>query len=128
MATAKKEIHVTTLADNSALLLAEACKLNKEGKVIEKRISEIKVALGKLKLAAGKYVNDAGDTLGISETPKFEDLNPKTVFDYLKKNKLMVHFPNVVKVQMTELKKVVPELVIKRWQKPLDPIQRWTFK
>ena len=116
----------TTFDDKQSLLLAEASKLNKAKKEIEDRLKEIKILFGPL--AKGRYKNAAGDELTISETERFTEISAKTLFDYLKKNKLMVHFPALVKVQITPLKKVVPESVFSRWRKPLVNTTRWIFR
>jgi hypothetical protein len=116
----------TILEGKKALLLAEACKLNKIKKDAEDRLKEIKTELD-LK-EAGKYKNEAGDRLTIAETEKFSEINPKTVFDHMKKERMLVHFPSVVKVQITPLKKVVPETIFNRWRKKLSPTLRWAFK
>ena len=115
----------TQLEGTQALLLAEACKINTVKKEIEGRLKEIKEELS---LSKGSYKNSAGDKLTISETEKFTEINSKKVFDYLKKNKMMASFPGTVKVQLTPLKKVVPESTYNKWRKPLDPISRWIFK
>ncbi len=110
----------------SALLLAEGCKLKKEIKLRTERLTEIKE---ELKISnAGTFRNEAGDELVISKTEKFTEISPKSVMAYLKKNKMANRFPETVKVQLTPLKKIVPESIIKRWRKPLDPILRWTWK
>lgn len=116
----------TTLTGEKALLLAEGCKLDKEKKVIEKRLKKIKETFSNEK--PGTYKNKAGDQLTISETDTFTEINPKTVFEYLKRNKMMVHFPSTVKVQITPLKKVIAESVFSKWRTKLDPIKRLSFK
>ena len=109
-----------------ALLVAEGCKLNKEKKGIDTRLAEIKDELS-LKVA-GTYTNEAGDKLVISETEKFTDIQPKSVMNYLKKNKMASRFPETVKVQITALKKLVPETVIQKWRTSLDSTLRWSWK
>ena len=118
---------MTTLFDDKqSLLLAEASKLNKAKKEIEDRLKKIKILFGPLE--KGKYKNAAGDELTISETLKFTEIDPKKVFAYLKKDKRMSSFPGTVKVQLTPLKKVIPESVFAKWRKPMDSIMRWSFK
>jgi len=118
----------TILKGREAILLAEACKLDTQKKAAEERIKAIKEELTALGISKGKYKNEAGDSLTIAETEKWTDINPKTVFEYLKKERMLTHFPSTVKVQLTPLKKIVPETVIARWRKPLDPITRWSFR
>lgn len=114
------------LEGQKALLLAEGCKIRKEMKVLEERLAEIKdeMDLGK----KGTYKNSAGDSLVIAETEKFSEISPKAVLDYLKKQKMSSRFPETVKVQLTPLKKIVPESMIDKWRIPLDSILRWTWK
>ena len=114
------------LKGRKALLLAEGCKIKRQMKMHEERLKEIRSELGFD--SAGIYRNEAGDELVISETEKFTEISPKSVLNYLKKNNMASRFPETVKVQITPLKKLVPETVINRWRKPLDPILRWTWK
>jgi len=116
----------TTLTGRKALLLAEGCKLKKQAKAIEERLSAIKDEMGPLH--AGDYRNDAGDELQVAETEKFSDISPGIVLTYLKKMRMADRFPEIVKVQITALKKVVPDSVIEKWRVPLDSIYRWTWK
>ena len=114
------------LKGKKAVLLAEGCKLKKEIRAREERLKEIKKQIN-LK-ETGTYRNEAGDTLVVSETEKFTDIAPKNVLNYLKKNGMISRFPEVVKVQLTPLRKLVPEKVINRWRKPLGSITRYSWK
>ena len=109
-----------------AVLLAEGCKLKKEMKVRDDRLKEIRKEIGITE--SGTYRNEANDSLVISETEKFTEISSKTVMAWLRKKQMVNRFPETVKVQLTPLKKIVPETIIKRWRKPLDPILRWTWK
>lgn len=114
------------LKGKNALLLAEGCKLNKQKKELEKRLEAIKEEMG-LK-DEGTYTNEAGDELNIAEVEKFTDIEPKKVLTWLKNNGMSARFSECVKVQLTPLKKLVPESVYTKWRKPLDPSTRWTWK
>jgi hypothetical protein len=109
-----------------ALLLAEGCKLNKQKKEIENRLKEIKTEID-FKIP-NTYRNEAGDELVLSETERFTDVLPEDVRSYLKKNRLGKHFFGCVKVNITSLKKVMPETVINAYRKPLDSVMRFTWK
>ena len=109
-----------------ALLIAEGCKLNKERKLLEKRLNEIKVELSFKK--DGNYNNEAGDVLQIAKTEKFTEIEPKRLYTYLKKLNKSHSFFRVVKVQLTELKKVIPETAINKMREELDPTLRWSWK
>lgn len=114
------------LKGKKALLLAEGCKIKKELKIKEERLNEIKNEININE--SGTYRNEAGDELVIAETEKFSEISPGTVLTYLKKKKMSNRFPEIVKVQITPLKKIVPESMINRWRTPLDSILRWTWK
>jgi len=114
------------LEGDDALLLAEACKLNKEKKAAEKRIKKIKTELG-LK-DAGEYVNKAGDTLVLSLADKFTEIDPEKLFAKFVKNRKKKKFWTVVKVQLGALEKVVPASSIKKMREKLDPTKKWSFK
>lgn len=122
---AKAIVKTVTLKDKKALLLAEACKIDKEKKKIEARLIEIKT---ELVLEVGTYTNAAKDALTISESTKMAPINPKRVFFYMKKNNLKAEYWKCVKTQLTELKKQVPAKIIKKWERKIEPIKRWTFK
>lgn len=114
------------LQGKKALLLAEGAKLNKVKKEAEKRLSEIRAELDIKE--AGTYKNEAGDMLAVSVMVKFSDIDPKNVMSYLKKMKMAARFPDVIKVQLTPLRKIVPESIINKWQIPLDPIIKFSWK
>lgn len=114
------------LKGRKALLLAEGCKVKKQMKEAEERLKEIKDEMD-LK-NPGTYKNEAGDELVINETEKFSEISPVTVLNYLKKKGMASRFPETVKVQITPLKKVVPESMIDKWRTPLDSILRCTWK
>ncbi len=113
------------LSGNKALLLAEACKLNKEAKEITKRLSEIKTELD---LDVGSFSNEAKDTVTISESVKMSPIEPKKVFLYMKKNDLRAEFWKCVKIQLTELRKQVPEKIVTKWERKIGTTKRWVFK
>ncbi len=114
------------LKGRKALLLAEGCKLKKEAKLLEERLKEIRIEIGFD--SAGTYRNEAGDELVIAETTKFSEISPRTVLSYLKKKQMSNRFPEIVKVQITALRKVVPDSMVDKWRKPLDGILRWSWK
>lgn len=124
MAKVKKETFV--LEGKEALLLAEGCKQNKIKKEAESRLAEIRDEIGLKK--EGVYTNSAGDKLDVSTLPKFSDVNPKDVLDYLKKIKMTARFPEVIKVQITPLRKIVPESTIDGWRVELDPTIKFSWK
>lgn len=114
------------LEGDNALLLAEACKLNKTKKAAEKRLKAIKKEMG-LDVAAD-YENKAGDTLALTFSDKFTDVEPEKLFNLFVKNRKKAKFWGVVKVQLGELVKIVPESSIAKMREKLDPTAKWTFK
>jgi len=135
MVKVKKEINgklqkdgTILLKGKKALLLAEACKLNKTKKEAEKRIKVIKTEMG-LK-NPGEYVNEANDKLVLSESTKFSDVDARKLFlKFKKKSKAMEKlFFSIIKVQIGPLEKILPETAINKLRVKLDPIKKWAFK
>ena len=116
---------MTLLKGKPALLLAEACKINKEIKDKTARLGAIKEELA---LEKGSYVNEANDSLTISESNNLAPIDPRKAFLYMKKNDLRAEFWKCVKIQLTELRKQVPEKVVAKWERSIGTTQRWTFK
>lgn len=114
------------LKGRKALLLAEGCKVKKELKKSEERLKEIRKELDLNN--SGTYKNEAGDELVIGKTENFSEISPVTVLSYLKKKRMSSRFPETVKVQITPLRKVVPESMIDKWRTPLDPTFKWSWK
>jgi len=124
---AKAKVKKTYMLEGkNALLLAEGVKFNKIKKDAEKRLSEIKEKIGIKE--EGIYKNEVGDILDVSVMDKNSDIEPKKVLAYLKKMKMTSRFSEVIKVQITPLKKIVPESVIEGWQIKLDPIIKYSWK
>jgi len=98
------------LKGKKALLLAEGCRIRKEQKILDERLGKIKAELGLT--AKGTYTNGSGDELVIAETEKYSEISPKTVLDYLKRKNMASRFPEIVKVQIVPLRKVVPDSMI----------------
>lgn len=114
------------LEGEKALLLAEACKVDEKIKILQTKLKELKEGLDLDE--PGTYVNDVNDTLVLGQTIKYSEIAPKSVMAYLKKNKMASRFPETVKVQLTPLKKLVPEPVIDRWRHEIGKSLRWSFK
>ena len=96
------------LKGEEALLLAEACKLDKQRKDAEKRLKEIKKAFTDLK-EKGEYSNSAGDHVIVSFRDKYTEMEPKEVQKLLKSKKLGKYFWKCVKIALTETKKYLTE-------------------
>jgi len=114
------------LKGKKALLLAEACKLNKTKKDAEKRIKKIKIEMNLSK--TGEYVNEANDILVLSESDKFSDIDTKKLYKRFVSRKRTCEYFGVVKVQIAPLLKIMPESIIKKLRYKLDPITKWSFK
>jgi hypothetical protein len=122
----KKEEHSFLLTGDKALLIAEGCKINKQKKDIEKRLTEIKKDLDLN--VAGDYSNSAGDVVNVSLVSKFTDPDPKEFYSIMKKKKLGKFFWNCVKVGITEAKKYTTEKELNNLRTELDPTKKFTFK
>lgn len=120
------------LKGEKAELLAEACKLDKEIKKSKKRLDKIKVLLDLDKtkdlVKAGEYVSEAGAKLVITHAEKFTDVDPEKLYNLFVKNRKKKKFFTVVKVNLTNLKKLIPESSIKKLRSPLDSTVKWSFK
>lgn len=116
------------LKGTKALLLAEACKLNKTKKDAEKRIKKIKAEIDLNK--TGEYKNEADDRLVLSESDKFSDVDARKLYlKFKRKSKAMeMKFFSIVKVQIGPLEKIMPKSIIEKLRIKLDPIQKWSFK
>jgi hypothetical protein len=114
------------LTGDKALLLAEGCKLNKQKKEIDKRLTEIKKSLEFEK--AGDYSNSAGDVVNFSLVPKFSEPDPKEFHSVMKSKKLTKFFWGCVKVGITEAKKFLTEKELDKLRTELDPTKKYTFK
>ena len=114
------------LKGKKALLIAEGCKLNKIKKDAEKRLKQIKNELDIT--VEGTYKNEANDTLVVSIADNFTDIDPMKVLAYLKRIKMAGRFTETIKVQITPLKKIVPESIIAKWRSSLDPTTKFSFK
>jgi tetrahydromethanopterin S-methyltransferase subunit G len=122
----EKEPNPFMLSGEKALLVAEGCKLDKQKKDIEKRLTEIKKALDFKK--AGEYSNSAGDRIVVSIRDNYTNIVPKELYSTMKKKKLGKFFWGSVKVALTEAKKYLTEKEIDSLRKKLDPIKIYSFK
>lgn len=107
-------------------LLAEACKLDKQKKKAEKRLKEIKKAMGFTD--AGDYVNDKGNRLVVSHADNFSDIDPEELYNLFVKKKKKKKFFTTVKVQLGILKKLIPQTKIDDMREELDPTVKWSYK
>ncbi len=114
------------LEGDDALLLAEACKLDKSKKAADKRLKEIKIDLDLF--LAGDYTNKAGDTVKVSSSAKKSEIDPLELFRLFKGKKIVKRFWSCIKVQLTPLKKVIATTEIEALQTDLDPIIKYSFK
>ena len=111
---------------DDALLLAEACKLDKQQKAIKKKFDKVKKQLAFT--VKGEYTNKAGDKVVVSVTPKKSDIDPKELYDHMVEKGLTKRFWGVVKAQITPLKQVIPQSEIDDFQHVLDDVVKCTFK
>lgn len=96
------------LTKAQGVLLAKGCDLDKNIKSQKKELDAIKKKLEKL--GSGTYTNSMGDVMLISETDKFTDIEPITLYEFLKKLRKSKEIFKCVKVQLTPLKKLLSVL------------------
>jgi hypothetical protein len=116
------------LKKDKAILLHRAAAIKSEIKELEKEFKKVKKQLDLNK--KGTYTTKLKDpvTLVIGETKNYSDIDSHLLFKYMKEQKQLKHFWGCVKVQMTNIKKFVPESRFSAWRKELDPILKWSFK
>lgn len=108
-------------------LLIKGQKIKKELRELEKELKEVKARF--LGLVKGTYMtSDKEIRLVIGETKVYSEIDSHLLFKYMKEEKMLKHFWNCVKAQLTIIKKHVPETKISNWRKELDPSLRWTWK
>jgi hypothetical protein len=123
----KTNVDPFRLTGDDALLLAEACKLDKQRKEAEKRLKEIKKSLVAIE-KVGQYYNDAGDKLDFSERDNYTPIDSKELYEVMKKQKVGKFFWSCVKPNLTDVKKYVSETKINKLRKKLDPTPVFSFK
>ena len=114
------------------ILKGEKAKLLKKGVALKQKIKDNTEALEKIKKELnlseiGTYTNKNGDKLKITSVTGYSEIDPFLVFKHMKKNSMKKNFWKCVKVQLTELKKHVPEKKIEKWRKKLNDTSRWTW-
>ena len=122
----KQHQGMNLLENSKGLLLAEGCKLDKRKKAAEKRLKEIKKELDLTQ--KGDYTNRSGNIVKVTVVPKKSDIDPKRLHSLLVKKKMISRFWSCIKVQLTPLKKVIPESAIEKMQEDLDDIIKCSFK
>jgi len=76
---------------------------------------------------ANTYITENSNTLKIAESKAFEDIDPKTAFVMLHDAGRSDAFWAMVKVSMTEARKVFDETELAVLTKPKSPTQRWSW-
>ena len=116
----------TLLHGEQGRLLKKGVKIKTAIKKLEKELDTVKTKLDiKVK---GKYFNSSDDTLTISEAETYTAVDPHILFKHMKKAKDLKNFWICVKVQLTTLKKYVPENTYNKWRKKGGNTQKWTWK
>jgi len=113
---------------NISELISEGERLNRESKIMISRLEEIKDIL-KNNAEVGEYITRQGHKIAISETKKWEDIDPFTLYETMKKKKLEKSFWKCVKVALTELKKILPTKMVESLQTTrLPSVKKISFK
>lgn len=123
----KTKVDPFKLTGNEGLLLAEACKLDKQRKEVEKRLKEIKNSFISIE-KEGQYYNDSGDKLDFSERDNYTPIDPKELYEIMKKQKVGKSFWKCVKPSIAEVKKFIPQNSIDKLRKKLNPTPVYSFK
>jgi hypothetical protein len=118
---------VNMLSGETAELLSLACDLDKQKKKIDKELAEIKDKL-KNELEPGKYTNPTGDTLTLSESVSYTEIEPKALLKELRKLKLEAKFPDCIKVQTAPTLKLLGEVTVNKLRSINGTTLRFTFK
>jgi hypothetical protein len=118
------------LTGDEALLLAEACKLDKQRKEVEARLSVIKKMFKDSPsiITEGKYFNESGDTLNFSKRENHTPIDAEELYEVMKKQKVGKFFWRCVKPTLTEVKKYLSETKINKLRKKTDPTPIFSFK
>lgn len=116
------------LTGEKAKLLTKAGNLKKQIKLMEKELGEVRKELNLKEVGEYTTTKENPIVLTISETKAYTEIDSLLLFRYMKEQKQLKHFWKCIKVQLTTLKKYVPESRYDTWRKPLDPILKWTFK
>ena len=111
----------------TAQLINAGAKLDEKIKALTKEFKEIKEDL-KERLDKGTYVTKGGRSLTISCSKKYSDIPPEKAKEALRKKRLGRNFLNCVKVNLTELRKLLSDADIKELRVSAGSIIKMSFK
>lgn len=109
-----------------AKLINEGAAIAARMKVDKDRLEEIKALLGFNE--SETWVTNQGGVLTITESTKYEDIDPKKALEELKKDKLGPRFPEVVKVVKAQLLAMIGKERTEKLQKKAGVILKWSFQ
>jgi hypothetical protein len=110
-----------------ANLINAGAKLDENIKALTKEFKAIKDEL-KDKLDKGTYVTSKGRALTISCSKKYSDIQPEKAKEALRKKRLGRNFMHCVKVNLTELRKLLTDADIKNLRVAAGSIVKMSFK
>lgn len=116
----------TKKGERDAELIAEGCKLNRQIKIKEKRLAEIKAQLKHL--AEGKYMTPNGKTVNVILQDQMSAIDPEAAQKALRDLRKGKEFMGCVKVMMDEIKRRLDPDVLKTLQSKCGTIRKYSFK
>ena len=118
------------ITGTDAKLISEGTELSKQIKLQQDRMKEIKALLTDSldPIGAETYVTKSGAVLDITVRRQWEEPDPKEVLKRLKLHKLGNKFPEVVKVLITPLKRLLPADEVDDMRTEKEASLTWSFK
>lgn len=112
-------------------LIKRGAEIQDEIKLLQGEFSDIKLKLADKHIDAtqsGSFVASNGAVLDLTEKKQYQPISAADTLAALKAERLGKHFPDVVKVMATPLKKFLPETVIAKLRKQKASAISWSFK
>ncbi len=117
----------TKIAGKQAKLVDQGASLNAEIKALQEELKEVRASLKEYDMQVGSYATRNGSVLKIIESGTFADVSPKEAHAEMKKLRLGKHFPEVVKINITSLKRFLSEDIVKKLRPKTGVSQRWSW-
>jgi len=118
---------IKKIKGTNAKLINEGSDLTDQVKVMNGRLKEIKAILTE-DLGEGTFTTKKGYSLCISSFDKWTDVTPESALNALKKMRLGQRYQEVIKVQITPLKKLIGEARLDDLRAVISKTFRCTFK
>jgi len=109
-----------------AQTINKAVRLDKQMKAFKLELDAIKTELDAAE--PGKYLTEEGNTLTISESPKFSDVTPDDAKKALREKRLGKNFHECIKVNVTCLKRFLSDQELGILRDVVTYTRRYSFK